>query len=322
VMLPWFVLALILRFTRWSAQRIIAAFLVLYTLQWFCYGCYLLAAGTLHGKLIIAERRGRLLAFSFVFGCGFAIVTAYFVMSAWLTSGNARYDSIFTAAGVFAGAAISVVFFLKEPPSPPLKDQLPFSKFIGDGLLLLLTDRNFRRLAGVMVLASTLWILFPHYTVFGKQRLGLDSPNFIALIIAQNAGHGTGALVMGPIADRYGNRIVLRMLIGVAGAVPLLAIAFSRLAFGAEIYWLMYAFLGFTFVLVRIFINYTLEIAPLEKHPQYLGVLSLFQSVPLFVSPLLGMLIDQFSFEPIFIGVSALTFGGAVLTFGLDEPRG
>ena len=38
-----------------------------------------------------------------------------------------------------------------------------------------------------------------------------------------------GALVMGNIADRHGNRIVMRVLIFIAGCVPLLAVGLSRL---------------------------------------------------------------------------------------------
>jgi hypothetical protein len=56
----------------------------------------------------------------------------------------------------------------------------------------------------------------------------------------------------------------------------------------------------------RIIGNYTLEISPEEKQPQYLGVVSLLESCPLLVSPLVGLLISKVSFEPVFLGGSAL----------------
>ena len=43
---------------------------------------------------------------------------------------------------------------------------------------------------------------------------------------------------------------------------------------------LSFALMGFTPVSARIVTNYTLEIAPQEKHPQYLGVMSLFPGDP------------------------------------------
>ena len=145
--------------------------------------------------------------------------------------------------------------------------------------------------------------------------------NGITLLIAQNTVSGLGALVMGNIADRHGNRIVMRVLIFIAACVPLLAVGLSRLPMGAHWYWLVYACLGFTPVSGRILTNYTLEISPQAKHPQYLGLLSVLQTVPLLGSPVVGLLIDRFSFESVFIVCSVLVFCSVLLTFRLIEPR-
>ena len=126
---------------------------------------------------------------------------------------------------------------------------------------------------------------------------------------------------MGNIADRSGNRFVLRLLILISAFTPLLAVLISRLPSGAQLYWIIFALIGFTPVSARIVTNYTLEIAPQQKHPQYLGVMSLFQAIPLFVSPLIGALIEEFAFEPVFITCSVLVSLGFLLTFGLTEPR-
>ena len=115
--------------------------------------------------------------------------------------------------------------------------------------------------------------------------------------------------------------MVLRMLILISAFMPLLAIGISRMPSGAQFYWIVFALMGFTPVSARIVTNYTLEIAPQAKHPQYLGVMSLFQAIPLFVSPLIGMLIEKFAFEPIFISCSVLVSIGFLLTFRLAEPR-
>ena len=49
--------------------------------------------------------------------------------------------------------------------------------------------------------------------------------------------------------------------------------------------------------------------------------MSLFQAIPLFVSPLIGALIEEFAFEPVFIGCGVLVLLGFLLTFRLAEPR-
>ena len=210
--------------------------------------------------------------------------------------------------------------YFREPPSLPQQPQ-PFFKFLGAGLLLLRSDRDFRKFALVIVLFFSSWPLFPHYTVFGKRVLGLESSHFVTWIIVQYSAAALGSWVIGAIADRRGNRISLRILVLLSSCTPLVAVGISRVPFGANLYWLIYAFLGLTPVIHRIIGNYTLEISPEEKQPQYLGVVSLLESCPLLVSPLVGLLISKVSFEPVFLGGSALIITSGLLTFRLVEPR-
>ena len=227
---------------------------------------------------------------------------------------------LFSATALFFGIAAAVSFGFRELPSQP-EGTAPFFRFLGDALLSLRYDRNFRRFAVVILLFYSIWPLFPHYTVFGTRTLGLVPSGFVTLIIAQNASNAIGAGIMGNIADRSGNRFVLRILIFISACMPLLAVGISRMPTGAQFYWIIFALMGFTPVSARIVTNYTLEIAPQEKHPQYLGVMSLFQAIPLFVSPLIGALIEGFAFEPVFIGCGVLVLVGFLLTFRLAEPR-
>ena len=318
--IPWCVLSLILSLTHWSANVIVAIFLVLCTLHWLIVGCNHLANGTLQGKLISPEKRGRLLAYSNVIGCSLSIGLAVYLMPRWLSDSSPRYAVIFAVTAGAFGIAALISFWFKELPSQP-EGTAPFFKFLGDALLLLRHDRNFRRFAIVILLFYSIWPLFPHYAVFGKRTLGLASSGFVTLIVAQNASNAVGAGIMGNIADRSGNRFVLRFLILISAFTPLLAVGISRMPSGAQLYWIIFALIGFTPVSARIVTNYTLEIAPQEKHPQYLGVMSLFQAIPLFVSPLTGALIEEFAFEPVFITCSALVSLGFLLTFRLAEPR-
>ncbi len=318
--LPWCVLSVVLSLTRWSAAVIVAVFLGLCTFHWLMVGCNHLASGTLQGKLISPEKRGRLLAYSNVIGCTLSILVAVSIMPRWLSGDSAHYSLIFGATAFFFGIAAVVCFWFKELPSRS-QSAAPFFRFLGEALLLLRSDRDFRRFAFVILLFYSIWPLFPHYAVFGKRTLGLVPSGFVTLIVAQNVSNAVGAGVMGNIADRSGNRFVLRVLVLISAFTPVLAILLSRLPNGAQLYWIIFALIGFTPVSARIVTNYTLEIAPQEKHPQYLGVMSLFQAIPLFVSPLVGMLIEEFAFEPVFIGASTLVFLGFLLTFRLAEPR-
>ena len=321
ITLPWLGLALALEFGSWSNSAVVAIFLTLYGLHWLTYGSNILAYGTLQGKLIRPKRRGRLLAYASLIGCTLAIIIVWLVMPHWVRDDSANYAWIFGTTGLFFGFAACASLFFREPSDAHSSQTVPFLKYLSSGLMLLRHDRNFRILAIVLMLFYTGWPIFPHYTIFGKRTLGLVSRNFVTLLIAQNTVSGLGALLMGNIADRHGNRIVLRVLIFISACVPLLAIGLSRLPMGAHWYWLVYACLGFTPVSGRILTNYTLEISPQDKHPQYLGMLSVLQTVPLLGSPVVGWLIDRFSFESVFITCSILVFCSVLLTFRLIEPR-
>ena len=318
--IPWFVLSSILSLTRWSGSIIVAIFLVLCTLHWLMVGCNHLANGTIQGKLISPEKRGRLLAYSNIIGCTLAIGIAIYLLPRWLSENNPRYEALFGATAIAFGVAASISFGFKELPSRPQRTS-SFFRFLGEALLLLRYDRNFRRFAIVTLLFYSIWPLFPHYTVFGQRTLGLAPSGFVALIVAQNASNALGAGIMGNIADRSGNRFVLRLLILISAFIPVLAVGISRMPSGADLYWIIFALIGLTPVSARIVTNYTLEIAPQERHPQYLGVMSLFQAIPLFVSPLVGALIEKLAFEPVFISCSVLVLLGFLLTFKLAEPR-
>ena len=321
IMIPWLILALTLGWGGYVGNVIVGFFLIAYTMHWIMLGCNMLANGTLQGKLIRADRRGRLLAYANMIGCMLAIAALWLAMPHWLHEGSTNYAWIFVTTGACFGLAACAGLYLREPPDARPQESPPLLKFLGSGLMLARHDREFRRLAVVVLLFYVVWLLFPHYTVFGMRRLGLAPGNFFTLIAVQNTINALSSGVLGNIADRRGNRIVLRTLIFIGAFTPLVALFISQLTVGKDLYWLVYVFLGFIPVSNRVVMNYTLEISPPEKHPKYLGVMSLFQALPLFGSPLLGLLIDRFSFEPVFVCCSLITLWAGFLTFRLSEPR-
>lgn len=112
-------MSLTLDFTSWSANVMVGVFLSLCTLHWLAVGCYLLANGTLQGKLISPEKRGRLLAYSNIIGCPLAIGVAFYLLPRWLSESTPRYAVLFGAMAASFGVAASISFWFKEPLSPP-----------------------------------------------------------------------------------------------------------------------------------------------------------------------------------------------------------
>ena len=327
IAIPWIVLALILEWTHFVGHAIIAFFLVSHSLSWLMQGCNGLAMGVLQGKLIRVDQRGRLLAYDNSIGCLLAIAAFWLVMPHWLREGNTNYAWIFGTAGGFFGLSACASFYFRETPdwysweSTGSSASPTLSKFLSSALMLVRYDRNIRILAVVIVLFYFARVLVPHYTVFGMRRLELAPENFFTIITVQNTANALGYWAIGNIADRRGNRIVLRMIIFIGASAPFVAIVISRLPMGANLYWFVYAFLGFFPTSYRVVMNYTIEMAPREKHAQYLGVMNLIQACSLIASPLIGLLIDGFSFESVFISCGILALSAALLTFRLTEPR-
>lgn len=321
---PWGVLALAVRImSEKNTYFMVGVFLTMYAFHWVIYGITTLLSGTLQGKLIAAQRRGRLLAISSFCGCALAIGAVYVSLPRWLKNGDERYELVFGATCLFFAISAFTILALREYADAPNNEMTRFREFAVASASLIGRNIAFRRFIVVICLYYVTMLLFPHYTVFGKRTMNIQSGDFMPLLIAQNFVNATGSVSMGLLADRYGNRIVLRLLICIAGCVPLIAIGISKLPLDVanQWYWIVFALIGFTPVSGRIITNYTLEIAPKEQHPQYLGTLTVIQMLPISASPLIGWLIDQYSFQLVFVICSMVIFVGAALTARLEEPR-
>ena len=141
-------------------------------------------------------------------------------------------------------------------------------------------------------------------------------------MIVQNTGTALFSLVIGPLADRHGNRLAMRLVLPGIAAMPIAAIALSYWAgWGPALYPIVFLFIGLTPVGFKSLSNYTLEISKHEDHPQYLSMLGLCFAVPLLASPLAGWVVETTNFEVVFFTVSAIVLLGWLLTFRLHEPR-
>ena len=89
----------------------------------------------------------------------------------------------------------------------------------------------------------------------------------------------------------------------------------------ASLCWLIFISLGITPLVLRILINYTLEICPVADHPRYLSTVSLCVAVPFLFSPLAGWAVDAVGFQSVFLTTVCLLVVSGLMTFRLDEPR-
>jgi MFS family permease len=306
------------------------AFLTIYVLFFFVSGMNQLALGTIQGKLIRADRRGRLMALSGVTGSIISIVLAWYLLQRWLESPLQLPNSGYVLIFGFAGAGFALAGLLTLPLREPVDNECPSTarsakQAVTDARDIILTDRDFRRAAVVAMLFITVQFLFPHFQAFGRSRIDQADEGFHLMlwVIAQNGAVGVFSWASGVIADRYGNRLAIRIQVFLCTATPLLALFLigDFLEDGPKWFWVAFVFLGLVPVTMKSFVNYTLELTDPANHPRYVSTMSLCFAVPFVLSPLIGMLIDIIGFEPLFLAISVTIGVAGLLTFRMAEPR-
>lgn len=306
-----------------AQQRFSAVlYLALYALFFAAIGVNGLAYNTIQGKLIRPTRRGRLLMVADFVGASSAVICAVLLLRQWLHEDHADFAAIFGFTTALFAAASLMSWFLKEQPDDQFEPWRGMAGVFSPAWRTLVEDANFRRLALVSALFSTSLVLFPHYQAIANEELGLGTQWLVWWVVAQNIGTALFSLLMGPIADGVGNRLVLRIVTLLIVAGPLSALAFVFWPqVGVWAFPLVFTLVGLTPVAQKSFNNYTLEITDPEHHPRYLSTLSLCMAVPIYVSPLVGVLIKAVGFEAVYFGVVGLLLVGWLLSFGLIEPR-
>ncbi|NQV23835.1 MAG: MFS transporter [Rhodopirellula sp.] len=306
------------------------AFLTIYVIFFVVSGMNQLTLGTIQGKLIRVNRRGRLLAVSGVTGSLISITLAWFLLQRWLEPPLQLPGSGYVLIFGFAGAGFVLAGLLTLPLREPADNECPSTargakQAVTDAWEIIRHDSVFRRAAVVAMLFITVQLLFPHFQAFGRRSIPKEDEGFQLMlwVIAQNGAVGVFSWVSGIIADRHGNRLAIRVQVFLCTLTPLMAL-FLVSGFideGQKYFWLAFVFLGLVPVTMKTFVNYTLELTDAANHPRYVSTMGLCFAVPFVLSPLVGKLIDIIGFQPIFLAISAAIGLGALLTFRMAEPR-
>ncbi len=304
-------------------------FLAVYALFFTAAGMNQVLFTTLIGKLIIENRRGRLSAVGSLIGGMSAIVFALILLKPWLQSSagaNPQFGLIFGFTGIlFAAAGVTALRFIEnsDDSSTPLRSRL---EILRASRRIVFENHNFLLLAVAAAMFGMSLTLFPHYQSIARERLGFGLDGFsgaLSWIIAQHIGASLLSVPAGGIADRYGNRLVLQILMGAVCIAPVLLLVLHA----GEIQWpfpylVMFFLLGLTPITFRFFNNYALETTEESNHPAYLSTLGVCMALPVIISStLIGLMIDVLGLRTVFIAVLVLLLAGWGVTFRLEEPR-
>ena len=279
-----------------NARWLPIVFLLIYALFFMIVGVHNLAARAVQGKLIRANRRGRLMMVGNVIGAVASVSLAYWLFPKWLPAeGPHNFFGLFAfAADMFVISAF-VAMAVIEPEDHRLRATNRLHHAWHDAKRTFREDPRFRRIALVGVFTNTSIMLFPHYQPIAKEYLKMSLDNLMPWVIAQNLGMAAFSMVLGPIADLRGNRTVLRLLLIVMIATPLLTLfLINQPTWGGDYFWIIFVLVGMTPFSIGILSNYTLELTETENHPRYLATLGLVVAIPAILSPLVSYSIDFF----------------------------
>lgn len=301
------------------------AFLVLYLIFFASNGLNQQVFGTLQGKLIRPDRRGELLGLSGIGGSIASVIAAWFLLQRWLALPDHGFGYIFGFSGLGFLLAGVMTCFVHEPPDELRVEPVEQRGGLRESFDLFRRDRDFRQLAIVAMLFIAIQLLFPHFQALGLKHVERDQVGFQMMlwVIVQNVAVGLFSWISGKLADRFGNRLSLRLQIVGTAFVPLLALLFTSHLDGFESkhFWITFFFLGLTPVTIKTLTNYALELTEPRQHPLYVATLHSCLAIPFLLSPLVGGLIDWLGFRPVFIGISCVIAIGWLASFRMIEPR-
>ncbi|MEM9187492.1 MAG: MFS transporter [Planctomycetota bacterium] len=307
-----------------AAEWMPFVFLAVYGVFFTLTGLNQLGGHALQGKLIRADLRGRLFTGSVVFGAPLAIAAAAWLLPAWLAMDDGGFGWIFGAVAVaFVLAGLCIAPAVETADDFTEQSTNPWQK-LHDAWSIVRHHADARAVGILAALASVNLMLFPHYQAIGREQFGLQLSSLTLWVCVQNAATAVVGLVVGPMADRYGNRLALHFAVLGLSVAPAAVLLFqlSPAPLGEAWFWIVFAPIGFTPVAIRLVINYTLEIAPPEDHPRFVSAIGMCLAVPVIVgSSVVGLLIRAVGSGPVFVAGFVLLLAAGAQTFRLSEPR-
>ncbi len=257
--------------------------------------------------------RGRILgwtqavAFVLQFGTSFAVTWA---LSTAGPSFPGNYALLIGLSSVGLLVSFVALLFIREPHGE-VADNVSGQMNMGAHARHILShDRAFRQSSIARVLAGGIALAIPFYAVHAIKYLHLPEGLLGGLLAAQTIGGVISALVLGPISERYGSRIVIRITLCLALIPPALGVLLNLIGPGGGALLtvgnvLIFAAIGATdgsFLLG--FLQYIMEIAPAVERTAYTGLANTIGGVTVVASLIGGVLLQATSYPVLFIAAA------------------
>lgn len=313
--------------TAEGRSYLLLIFILLYACGWIFQSGRMVATAAMRGKLIPVQSRGQLVGMgSLAGGLGSGIIV-YWIIKPIIESQDrslASFGWLFVCVGIGFSVVAGVLALVKEPErTEPIPKQklLDFLKnAIGD----LKKDSNFRRAVVLNLCFVSAFTLMMFYTAYARSVIKPEEylESVAAFLLVQVLTQAGFAPLMGWIADRAGNRRVLRITSVLSVMWPLSALFLGPLAHDNPMAYIpVYVITGLMLPAHPTMANYLLEIAPKGKQATYVGTSSAVMILAAIFPLVVGGLITWIGYRIVFGGLSVFLLLAVAMAFGLEEPR-
>jgi len=289
-----------------------AALVLLFVTQVLFLGCDALSSVAwfdVLAKAIPEERRGRLIGASQAVN-GILSIGAGAIIAVLLGGKGPpfplNYAAIFALSGGFLFLSLFSWLFVLEPDEPVAEERASWRDYFPHLLQTLRSDRTFRQVNLVRVLAGFDLLALGFYILFATGELGLPPATIGVYAAVQTSGTILASLVFGTISGRAGSHRVIQVSTALSMAAPLIGL--GLVLGGARggvavpvIYGLVFLLVGAvasSFMLG--YFNYVLELAPAGQRPTYIGLFNTIGGVLVVLPTLGGWLLQETSYGVLF----------------------
>ena len=310
----------------------LAIFAMLYLLFWISDGFASLPWIELLAKAIPATQRGRLVGYAQaaygVVAVGIGWLIKYLLGSESSVGFPLNYSLLFYGAGLSLIASLAAISLIREPLGQKAPRETSWREYLPKLWSIFRTDPSFARAVIGRLLVGFGSMAHAFYIIFGIENLGLSPASVGIFTAAQTIGTAGGGFLLGHCNDRRGSVTVIRIIILVSVAVPMIALATSfvggdlgpALMYVYALVFILLGVLSSSFFMLG-FMSYIVEIAPVSQRPAYVGLGNTVNALMLLAPVLGGWILRVSSYRVLFVVAALFPALALVPVWYLIDPR-
>jgi MFS family permease len=300
----------------------LTAFFIVFSLFNLFMGAQHVVYQTVMSKVIPVDRRGRFMGLRNFLG-GVSVSLVAFIAGSFIE--NLAFPDSYAATYLLAFGLTSVglVFFAfsREPATPTVLKKTPILERLRSVPSMIREDRNFGNYMACCAVGSFALMSNPYFINYVNSELDISGSQFGLIAACFYMSRTASNLILGPIADRKGFRLVFILSAGL-WISAMIAVVILPMSFLLAIFFFMAFGAGMSGYRMSMN-NMVFEFGTTAERPMRIAVVSSVIELSNAFGPLLaGFLADEVSYHIIFIISIVCAISALFMMFTLvTEPR-